>query len=68
LRLEPETSLIQFDVLYFIRMGIKIPITQEYDDTTAFEDKRLMRGLENRVSECYTETWAREECIDFYIR
>jgi len=37
-------------------MGIKIPITQEYDDTTAFEDKRLMRGLENRVSECYTET------------
>jgi len=31
-------------------MGIKIPITQEYDDTVASENKRLMRGLENRMS------------------
>jgi hypothetical protein len=37
-------------------MGIKIPITEEYDDTAASEDKRLMRGLENRVGECCTET------------
>jgi hypothetical protein len=56
LRIEPEISLIQFGALYFIRMGIKIPITQEYNDTKSFKDKRLMRGLENRVGECYTET------------
>jgi hypothetical protein len=37
-------------------MGIKVPITQEYDDTTASEDKRLMRGLEIRVSESYPAT------------
>jgi len=36
-------------------MGIKIPVTQEYDDTKAFEEKRVMRGLENRVDECHTE-------------
>lgn len=31
-------------------MGIKIPKTQECDDTTASEDKRLIRGFESRVS------------------
>jgi len=31
-------------------MGIKIQITQEYDDTTASENKRLMRGLENSMN------------------
>jgi hypothetical protein len=59
LRLELETSVIQFDVLHFIRMGIKIPKTQEYDDTTASEDKRLMWGFESRVS----EMCAHEGCI-----
>jgi hypothetical protein len=54
--MEPEISLIQFGVLYFIRMGTKLPITPECDDTKAFEDNRVMRGLENRVGECYTET------------
>jgi hypothetical protein len=49
-------------------MVIKIPITQEYDNKTVSEDKRLVRGLENRVSECYTETGAREECVYFYIQ
>jgi len=43
LRLKPETSLIRFGVLYFIHMGLKIPITQEYDDATTSENKRLMR-------------------------
>jgi hypothetical protein len=56
LRLEPETFVIQFGVLCFIRMRIKIPVTQEYDDTAASEDKRLVRGLEIRGSECYSET------------
>jgi hypothetical protein len=36
--------------------------------STVSEDKRLVRGLEIRGSECESETWAREECIYFYIQ